>query len=58
MIPFSWAPEICLVTPSRFLPILTITVLQGIIRLDGTTVPLGISGSVRAYAKNHMVQEY
>jgi hypothetical protein len=27
-------------------------------RLDGTTVPLSIPQSVRAFAKNHMVQEY
>ena len=47
MIPFSWAPGICLVSPSRFPPLLTITVLHGIIRLDGTTVPPGISQSVR-----------
>ena len=48
--PFSRAPGICQVTPSRFLPLLTITVLPGIIRLDGTTIPPDISRSVRAFA--------
>ena len=47
--PFSWAPGICQVTPSRFLPLLTITVLPGIIRLDGTTIPPDIPRSVRAF---------
>jgi hypothetical protein len=46
--PFSWAPGICRVSPSRFHPVLTITVLHGPIRLDGTTVPLNIPRSVRA----------
>ena len=45
--PFSWAPGICRIAPSRFPPLLTITVLHGIIRLDGMTVPLGIPQSVR-----------
>ena len=47
--PFSWAPGICRITPSRFLPLLTITVLPGIIRLDGTMIPLNIPRSVRAF---------
>ena len=48
--PFSRAPGICRVAPSHVRPILTITVLHGLRCLDGTTIPLDISQSVRAFA--------